>query len=285
MKSEISDSYIDRVKHLPPAPTVATKLLDLFNDPERDIDRIVELMSFDPALTAETLNRCNSAFFGATEPVNNIFDAVFRLGFYETYCLVISVVGARASSMGGSRGPLDIGKQWRHSVTTAVTAANLAPRAEVPEAVVFSAGLLHDVGKLVFAAAETTPYQDILQKSGDSGLPLANSEEQAMGVTHATLGARLLTRWGFPEDICTIVQHHHQNPAAAAPYERNAAVIQIANNIAYRLIINPGEPKPATECHAEAMRLLNLTDDDIPKVIARTQKSLERVQGLLTLVN
>ena len=74
-------------------------------------------------------------------------------------------------------------------------------------------------------------------------------------------------------------------PEAAAPYQRNAAVIQIANNLAYRVITNSVDPQPATESHAEAMRLLNLVDDEIPKVISQTQKSLERVQGLLTLVN
>jgi putative nucleotidyltransferase with HDIG domain len=285
MNTTISDSYIDRVEHLPPAPTVATKLLDLFNDPERDIDRVVELMRLDPALTAETLNRCNSAFFSGDSPVTDMFDAVFRLGFYETYCLVISLVGARATSIGKNRGPIDVSKQWRHSVTTAVTAANLAARIDASEPDVFSAGLLHDVGKLVFAAADTAPYTDLVQKSGDRGLSLANSEESAMGVTHATVGARLLTRWGFPESICTIVQCHHQTPSDAAPFEHKAAVIQIANYVAYQIITNPTDRKSATECHPEAMALLNLTDEDIPGIISQTQKSLERVQGLLSLVN
>ena len=284
MNTNISDAYIDRVEHLPPAPTVATRLLDLFNDPERDIDRVVELMSLDPALTVETLNRCNSAFFSGDDPVDNKFDAVFRLGYNETYCLVISLVGARAVSIGKNRGPIDVSKQWRHSVATAVTAANLASRANVSEADVFSAGLLHDVGKLVFAAADTAPYTDVVQKSGDCGLSLANSEEETMGVTHAAVGARLLARWGFPENICTIVKCHHQAPSHAAPFERKAAVIQVANYVAYQIIANPTDKKTATECHPEAMSLLNLTDDDIPRIVAQTQESMQRVQGLLSLV-
>jgi HD-like signal output (HDOD) protein len=106
-----------------------------------------------------------------------------------------------------------------------------------------------------------------------------------MGVTHAAVGARLLARWGFPENICTIVQYHHQVPSDAAPFERKAAVIQVANYVAYQIITNPTDKKTATGCHPEAMKLLSLTDDDMPAIIAQTQESLERVQGLLSLVN
>jgi HD-like signal output (HDOD) protein len=63
----------------------AIQLLDLFRDPDRDIDRIVEFISNDPALTAETLRRCNNGLFWGSERTTDIFDAVSRLGFYELY--------------------------------------------------------------------------------------------------------------------------------------------------------------------------------------------------------
>ena len=81
MKDPI-DQYIDRVKHLPPAPTVAVQLLGLFADPDRDIDRIVELVSHDPALTAETLKRCNSASLAGVGPATDMVEAVSRRVFY-----------------------------------------------------------------------------------------------------------------------------------------------------------------------------------------------------------
>ena len=76
----------------------AIQLLDLFRDPDRDIDRIVEFISNDPALTAETLRRCNNGLFWGSERTTDIFDAVSRLGFYELYGIIAASIGSRTPS-------------------------------------------------------------------------------------------------------------------------------------------------------------------------------------------
>jgi len=73
---------------LPLDTAVAVQLLDLFRDPDHDVDRIVELISQDPFLANETLKRCNNAFFRGKERTTDIFEAVSRLGFYEIYDIV-----------------------------------------------------------------------------------------------------------------------------------------------------------------------------------------------------
>jgi HD-like signal output (HDOD) protein len=123
-----SDQYIDRVSHLPPAPTVATELLGLFGDANRDLDRIVELISHDPSLTAEVLKRCNSAALSGPEPASDMFEVVTRLGFYEVYRVVAALVGSRSMSLGKDKGSLDVGSLWRHSVVAGVVAETLARR-------------------------------------------------------------------------------------------------------------------------------------------------------------
>lgn len=88
---------------------VAVQLLDLFRDPDHDIDRIVEFISQDPLLAAETLRRCNNAAFGGPEPVTDIFEAVSRLGFYEVYDIVSASAGvAFPSTMPGPVKNLDL---------------------------------------------------------------------------------------------------------------------------------------------------------------------------------
>lgn len=84
-----------RAESLPADSIAAIQLLDLFRDPDRDIDRIVEFISNDPSLTAETLKRCNNGFFRGTERTTDIFEAVNRLGFYELYGLIATSIGAR----------------------------------------------------------------------------------------------------------------------------------------------------------------------------------------------
>lgn len=81
-----------------PLDTVAAvQLLDLFRDPDHDVDRIVEFISQDPLLTAETLRRSNNATFRGAERTTDIFEAVSRLGFYELYGIIAATLGTRGS--------------------------------------------------------------------------------------------------------------------------------------------------------------------------------------------
>jgi len=279
-----SDQYIDRVSHLPPAPTIATELLGLFGDADRDLDRIVELISHDPSLTAEVLKRCNSASLGGAEAASDMFEAVTRLGFYEVYSVVAAVVGARTMSLGKNKGGLDVGSLWRHTVVTAVVAETLARRDQEAEAVAFTAGLLHDIGKLVLASVEGSKYADLLKQSGAFGPGLAEAEQAAFGVSHASIGARLLARWGLPENVAAaVLHHHHGSPKAAEPFERLAATIQVANNLAHHMIDQVPQAPDLLSCSPDATALLQLTAEDVPTLIAKTQTGLQRVAGLLQM--
>ena len=74
----------------------AVQLLDLFRDPDHDVDRIVEFISQDPWLTAETLKRCNNSTYRGNARTTDIFEAVSRLGFYELYDIISSTIGTHA---------------------------------------------------------------------------------------------------------------------------------------------------------------------------------------------
>jgi HD-like signal output (HDOD) protein len=97
-----AERYLNRVASLPPAPVLVTELLTLFREPDRDVDQVVQLISYEPSLTAQILRTCNSAFFAGEQPPGDIFEAVSRLGFYQVYCLVVSIFGAKARSMEGA---------------------------------------------------------------------------------------------------------------------------------------------------------------------------------------
>jgi HD-like signal output (HDOD) protein len=81
---------------LPVDTLAAVQLLDLFRDPDRDVDRIVDFISHDPLLAAETLRRSNNAAFRGAERTTDIFEAVSRLGFYELYGIISETIGRHA---------------------------------------------------------------------------------------------------------------------------------------------------------------------------------------------
>jgi putative nucleotidyltransferase with HDIG domain len=278
-----ADQYIDRIKNLPPAPTIATELLELFNDPNNNIDRVVELIRLDPSLTAKVLKRCNSSFFSGDQPCTDMFEVVTRLGFYDVYCMVATLVGASAMSLGRGKGGLDITALWRHSVISAVAASQIAKRVEEPEAAAFTAGLLHDIGKLVLASVEGSRYANLMKHSSDFGTGLAGLEMAAFGADHTTVGGQMLLRWGLPQSIAAAALFQNASPLLARPHERLVAIVQIASNLARRMAAMERHAPEVPLCHEEAIRLLGLTADDIPQLISETEQELHRFEGMATL--
>lgn len=276
----LSDRYIDRVKDLPPAPTIATELLGLFEDPNCDLDRMVNLISHDPALTARVLKGCNSTFFGGAEPATDMFEAITRLGLHEVYYVVVALAGVRTMSLGKEQASLDVSSLWQHSVTVAVAAKTLARRVEDSETVAFTAGLLHDIGKLVFAATEDSRYAGVMQMAGSGDGNLRQAEQAFFGASHTSIGMRLLTRWGLPENIAMAVQHHHGSPLSARPHERLAATVHLANHMAHHLADQTPYFPDLLMRDPDAMNLLKLSGDDIPGLVAQTRMNLRQVQGL-----
>jgi putative nucleotidyltransferase with HDIG domain len=278
-----ADQYIEKVSDLPPAPTIAVELLGLFSDPDHDIDRVVELISLDPALTVALLKRCNSAAFSGSETATDMFEAVIRLGLYEVQCVVATLVGARAMSLGKAKGGVDAGNLWRHSVVTAVAAAALAKRLQEAEATAFTAGLLHDIGKLVFASVESSTYADLVGQAGTSGPRLAEAEQMAFGVSHASVGARLLTRWGVPDNVAGATMHHHGYANLNEPFSQLAATVSLASDLAHQMASQNGAKPDLLSSRTDALMLFKLTADDVPALISQTQNDLNKVQGLFQM--
>lgn len=275
------DQYIESVIQLPPAPTLLVELLGLFKDPDRDVDRVVELVSLDPSITAEVLRRCNSAFLSGGEPANDMFEAVSRVGFYEVYTVVAAMFGASVNAIPGAAEAVDVSNLWRHSVTTAVAATVVAEEIGESSGPAFTSGLLHDIGKLIFASVERAQYGQLLGSSSPSSTSLVDAERRAYGTDHAEIGGRLLSRWNLPSDVCSAIQFHHAPTAdSAEPFQRSAAAVSLGNWIAHSL----NEPEPSLKPeHEEWLSPLELKADAMKPLFTRTQKGLERVKGLLSM--
>ncbi len=222
------DRYLDTVKCLPPSPGLMIKLIELFRQPDHDVDEIVELMRQDLSVTAELLRRCNSTFFYDEKPVTDVRESVFRLGFYEVYRVTVTLLGRKAMSPAEAAGTAEMDALWRHSLITAMTAGALARHLAEQEGSAFTAGLLHDVGKIILAQAEAPDYWKILQKYGHFGESLAKAEKKAFGFEHGEIGARLLNRWGVPASIVLPVLNHHKKDWPE-PFTKLEAIVSLAN--------------------------------------------------------
>jgi putative nucleotidyltransferase with HDIG domain len=274
--------YLDGVTSLPAAPMLVTELLTLFRDSDGDVDQVVQLISYEPSLTAQILRTSNSAFFAGEQPPGDIFEAVSRVGFYQVYCLVVSLFGAKTRSIEGADKGVNVDELWRHSVAVAVSASVVAEESGQTRAVAFTAGLLHDIGKLVLASAERERYATLIKRAKDEGVLLSVLERSDLIIDHAELGGELMHRWNLPADVVAAVGYHHELEAAPT-YEQLTAAVQVGDMIAHQLFAEDLAYTDLLAPSTAASDKLQLSPDDLLRLLAKAQVEMEKLKGMLDL--
>jgi putative nucleotidyltransferase with HDIG domain len=198
------------MRELPPLPRTYAALVEAFSGPEAGLDRIVRIVEHDVAVSARILQLVNSALFGLTQHVSTIHTAVSHLGFDVIKNLVLSVEIFQALSAATEIGGFRSESIHDHSYLTACIAARLSVEKCLIQGAMVAA-LLHDVGKLIVMKRLPEQFAKIVQLAREQGRVIFDVEREAMGVTHAEIGAYLLGLWGFPFPIVEAVAYHH-NP-------------------------------------------------------------------------
>ncbi len=274
------DAHIDRVSSLPPAPVILPQLLQLLNQSTVDSNRVVELISCDTALTASVLRLCNSAIFASGAPASDLFEAVMRMGFGRVYELVVAIVGARAMRPAQKGYGIDEGLLWRHSVVTALAAKCMARDAGADEGVIFTAAILHDIGKIVLAQALEKSYAGLIREIEINQASLLESEARVLGVQHAEIGGRLLARWNFPDDLVSAVWNHH-DPLKALGHEQLASFVYLGNLIAHFMGFGYGHQALALRGRADALSLVEMQAKDLPRYMVEVYDQFGSMEVLL----
>lgn len=225
------NAYLGSIQHLPPTPTLMIQLIDLFRQPYADADEIVALLRRDPALSVEVLRRCNSSYFGLETPVMDINEAVFRIGFHEVYQITVSLSGMKALTPKQAVPGFPVHELQRHSNLTAIAAGVLALEIGESEGIAFTAGLLHDVGKLVLALGERDRYIAVLDECTRTNTSLSETEKIIFGFNHDEIGARLLHSWGVPIEVVTPALAHNQ-PKPAGEWRKFVLIVNLSSRLA-----------------------------------------------------
>ena len=197
-------------KNLPTIPTVLTRIIALTDAEDASGRDLVDVVEHDQALTSKILRLANSAFFGQSRRVATIPRAVMLLGFSTVRNLALGVKVWDAMARGIV--PERLQELWVHAVMVAVATKVLTAKlcAGDPDEA-FTAGLLHDVGRLVLATRFKNAYWNAAAVAGE-GRSIVDVEQEAFGVHHAEVGGWLLEAWGLPPSIVEATRLHHATP-------------------------------------------------------------------------
>jgi putative nucleotidyltransferase with HDIG domain len=276
------DDYITNLRHLPPAPRVVPELMRLLNQPDVESSRVVKMISFDPALTANVLRICNSAYFGSASPTSDLQEAVTRLGFQQVYQLVAAATGARLLSPAQMGYGLEQGELWKHSVAAAIAAQIIARKTGDNENLVFTAALLHDIGKIVLSQSLNGVYSKLITETEMNQQSLLEAEKKILGVNHAEVGGQLLERWKFPPNIVSAVWFHHA-PKGAGAHQRLASLVYLGNMIAFFMGHGYGHVAFAMRGRNEVLTTLGIAPEAIPQFMIETFEQMQLIEALFAL--
>jgi putative nucleotidyltransferase with HDIG domain len=259
------------IKSFPGMPGTAVKLLGLIDDSAMRVSQIEEILRHDPGLTANVLRMANSAYFGIPSKVGSIRQAVILLGLKRLIQMVIAACVSAIMDKSVPGYDLPPGELWRHSIAASVAAEGLVKVLKVEAAEeIFTAALLHDVGKLVLGDFVKDEFKQI-ETAVSQGISFEMAEKIVLGTNHADVGARILTKWLLPPEIINAVQFHHA-PEASERISSMLDIVHVANFISMMIGIGIGSDGLQHEPSVEVTERLGLEPSHLEKVASQTMQ-------------
>jgi putative nucleotidyltransferase with HDIG domain len=268
------------VDAFPGMPGEAARLLAMLDNPETSAADVEEALRFDPGLTANILKLSNSAFFGFASQVGSVHQAVVLLGAKRLMQVVAATCVNAVLDQPVAGYGLNSGDLWQHSIAVSVAAEILMREvgmADDPE--IFTAALLHDVGKLVLGQFLDREMGAIDTVAAE-GVSFQMAEQNVFGTDHAEIGARILKKWDFPDRMAHAVRWHHQ-PDRADPVDTMVDLVHVANMLCLMIGIGAGREGLQYQPEAGACRRLGLTTVHLERAVSQTLQWVHEISERL----
>lgn len=272
------NQVINQIRDLPALPAIVQDLMKNIGPDETDINVITRKVSMDQGLSAKTLQFANSSFYGLQSKVTTIQQAITLIGINAVRHVVT------ASALTGYFPPnncagFDFFALWRHSVATAVCSRVLARHLHVNQDYAFTAGLLHDIGRLVLVTYFRNEYEAVIAYRAEHDCHWLVAEQEVLGVDHVMAGEALAAHWNFSDTIRHAIAGHH-NPEQQK-VRSLASIVHIADAIAHALDLSHLENDLVPPVSHVAWVGLDLSEEVYLQVFHETELLFDEVSRVL----
>jgi putative nucleotidyltransferase with HDIG domain len=271
--------FFKNIHDLPTLPTVLSKIISTLDDPRSSAGDLDQIIRHDQSLTTKLLAVANSAYYGFRHEVTTVSRAVVAIGYTEVrnLCLGMGLMGfldpatfkdtPRAESL------------WLHSLAVSEGSRIISKWTGVAESeMAFTAGLLHDIGKVVLAAFYPEEIDELkrLMKKKDLSFPEAESE---MGISHAEVGKEVAVYWELPPILVEVIGGHHRLHRGLT-YLPMVAAVHGADHIACRLDMGDPLHPETTDVSKLAYKALSFTDQTMMQCLEDVKEQREKIVTL-----
>ncbi len=278
---EKSRSIKQKVRDLPSLPEVVTKVTELVQNPNSSALELSTIISQDSGLTSRVLRLVNSAYYGFPKQISSIQHAIMILGFTTIKGLVLSSsIFKMFSPKNNLVNAFDYKNFWKHSLMTAIASKNIYKKLFYEDDEnIFSAAILHDIGKLILDQYDHSNYANVLAEAQNQiySNQLLKAEQKYCEVTHPFIGHIVSEGWNLPPVLSDVIKYHHE-PLKSEGHERITTVVYLGNIIS-RLILDLNEF--SIDVFDEAItQHLGLSEDYLREIYDELRQEAEKIEDL-----
>ncbi|MDR3335593.1 MAG: HDOD domain-containing protein [Treponema sp.] len=286
MDNQIDQAVLAYIKNLPSLPTTVRKVLEVCNNPQASPVDLNRVISLDPVLVARVIKLINSSYYSLGNRVTSLVRAVIMLGINTVKNMALSTA-ILANVFSKKKIPgLNMDEFWRHSLCTAVTAKFIAKKRSVDNKLLeeyFTAGLLHDIGKIPINAIRSLEYKRLAETAGNEGLSLYVAEERQLGYTHCNAGEMIARSWQLGGAIGDVITWHHSCLDYDGPYKDVLFTVVAANRFAADMKIGFAGDRHPPPLDPEVLQCLNMRETIIEELELVVNKEIEKASVFLKL--
>lgn len=263
-------TYIAAMDDLSTIPVLLAKIIRTCNDPKSGPQDIFNLITYDPALAERIMRIANSVFFGHSGEITNLYQAIMFLGIERIRSLALGMTVLNALPARGSN-------IWVHSYETAYVASSLSKYIpNVMSGDCFLAGLLHDVGRIVFLGMDAARFRELVTSD-----KLLEQETAVFGCTHPEAGALLIEELSIPRDLVAPIEYHHA-PLKAKNAPNLVAVIALAEALIGLRKSRPEEDGAWTQEHDALVKQFKLPENCLEAVYGDLIEARGEIESIFT---
>jgi HD-like signal output (HDOD) protein len=286
MEEDLENELREYINNMPSLPTSVTKVLEICNNLHTSPADLNRVISLDPVLVGRVLKLVNSAYYGLGQPVTNLARAIIMLGINTVKNLALStaVIG-RLSSKKASPG-LNMEGFWRHSLCVGVSAKLLARKRGINAKLTeefFTAGLLHDIGKIPLNAVLSKKYMLTVSKADRERKSLVKAEENTLGINHCVSGEMITAAWKLEGAVGDAIIHHHDINGYSGDHSDILYSVAAANQFASMSGIGFSGDRHPEKIDPAVWEALKISVDAFEEIEKNVSSEIEKAEVFLKI--
>ncbi|UCF91937.1 MAG: HDOD domain-containing protein [Desulfobacterales bacterium] len=254
-------------QNLQPIPQVALKILRIVNAGTFEIGPLAEEVRKDQVISARTLQLCNSVMYAGRHKIDSLDHALVMLGQKLLVKFVISAAVNRFFTQSDRGYSLCKGGMYHHAVGTAIIAEKLAELTGMAStASAYTAGLLHDIGKVVLDQYIHSAFPLFYRHLHEEGHDFVEAEKKILRTDHTQVGGRLAVKWCFPDSLVKTIRFHHQ-PEKATRFSELVHIVYLADLLMSRFHAGLEVERVQTDALASRLEAVGLSLVRLPEIV------------------